>query len=143
MRYALLMTLLAIGCAADPAVIQSDDAPIVDPTGAWDVVLTWTAGTCGLTGSFTATVTVERSATGYVLNDPGVHGTVVCSRNLCRMSFTETGPGPTGTDVTSVSIAADLAVDDTDVITGTGGVTYQFRNATTCSQQFMADGRLR
>jgi hypothetical protein len=143
MRYALLLaTWMAIGCATDPAS-PVDDVRLVDPTGAWEVTLTWTAGTCGLTGSFAAAITVERSVTGYVLDDPGVHGTVVCSRDFCQMSFTETGPGPTGSAVTGVSMSADLAVDDADVIAGTGGVTYQFVNAATCSQQFSAVGRLR
>jgi hypothetical protein len=145
MRYSpllLLATWMAIGCATDPSS-SVEDAPLVDPTGSWDITLTWTAGTCGLTGVFAAALTVERSVTGYVLDDPGVHGTVVCSRDLCRVSFTETGPGPVGSSVTGVSMAADLAVDDADVITGTGGVTYQFENAATCSQQFGAVGRLR
>jgi hypothetical protein len=144
MRHALLLTVtvMAMGCATNP-VATIDDVALVDPTGSWDVTLTWTAGTCGLTGAFAATVTVERSTTGYVLDDPGVHGTVVCSRDLCRMSFTATGPGPVGSAVIGVSMSADLAVDDADAITGTGGVTYQFENATTCSQQFIAVGRLR
>lgn len=139
MRYALLVAWMTMGCAVDHA----STAPLVDPTGIWDVALTWTTGSCGLTGEFSATITVERSATGYAVNEPGAHGTVLCSRDFCQLLFTEAGPGPAGTSVTGVSMSADLTVDDDAAIAGSGMVAYQFRNSSTCSQQFSAVGLLR
>jgi len=104
----------------------------------------WTRGSCQLTGSFAALVTVLRIGDGYVINETRpevrVTGTVLCTSARCTLSFTESGPGPQGSAVQQISLSANLAVDPLDAITGAGSVTYRFTDGSACDHQFTADG---
>jgi hypothetical protein len=147
MRYLLIALALCTASCVTGSQPVPEDVALVDPTGNWSMVLTWRAGTCGLTGTITAAIAVSHDASGYVLTDASsdvhAHGTVTCSDLMCQMSFTESGPGPAGSVIQSAAMSAELAVDATDAIIGTGGVTYQFTNSTTCAQQFSVAGVLR
>ncbi len=107
----------------------------------------WTTGDCQLTGSFTGSLTVLRSADGYQIDEPrpevSVTGTVSCTAMRCELSFTEAGPGPSGSTVQHIIMAANLAVDELDAITGGGSVTYRFTGGTGCQHQFTAQGTRR
>jgi hypothetical protein len=138
----LLLIALWAGCADDPS--PPPPPVIVDPTGHWAMTFSWTKGACGLTGLFDANLTVTRTLDGYRINETNpevqVSGTVLCTTERCQMSFTESGPGPTGSAVQQIVMSANLAVDDQNAITGGGSVTYRFTDGTACDHQFRADG---
>lgn len=142
-----LFVIVFAACATSAPHHVLDDA-VADPTGVWDMTLTWTHGTCVLAGSFQSSLTVERGpGTGYVIDGHHgvfVSGTVVCQVSMCQMSFTEVGPGPDPDSyVTGISMAADLTVDRYGAIGGSGAVSYLFDDASTCSHRFVATGVLR
>jgi hypothetical protein len=133
------LLLLAIGCVSDPESL--------DPTGNWSMTLSWSHGDCQLTGSFDAQLTVIRSPDGFAIDESRpevqVAGSVLCTPSLCTLSFTESGPGPTGSGVARIELAAHLQVDDLDAVNGSGKATYRFESGASCEQMFLATGSLR
>jgi hypothetical protein len=132
---------LAFACflAGFMAVMTGCGDRPMDPTGVWKTTITWTDGSCNLTGDRDATVTVARVGNTYAVDEHGstVSGNVTCSSDRCRLVFTEQGPVSDGV----LTLHVDLTAYDTDLIVGAGSAT--FRNAPlSCDQDFLAAGRL-
>jgi hypothetical protein len=166
MTKALLLALLMCGCLTGQPPTGGDDdtmnpvpppdapksppdAPppgVMDASGTWGLTIVWGAGTCGLTLDLPAEMVVSHGTTGYVVSDASpdttISGTVLCSSVMCHASFTQTGRGR-GENTISMTLASDLVATSDGLISGSGGVTYQFRDGTNCTQQFTASGRLR
>lgn len=166
MTKALLIALLLYGCLTqqsptggdDDTMTMPPDAPRspppdasppapMDAAGTWTMTIKWGAGTCGLTLDLPAEMVVSHGTDGYIVSDASpdtvISGTVLCSSAMCHASFTQTGRGR-GENTLSMTLASDLVATDPDgLISGSGGVTYQFRDGTNCTQQFTATGRLK
>ena len=130
----LLAFLIAPACVAQP----------LDPTGSWDTVLTWTGGTCQLSGAVATTMTVARDAQtqGYVITGTQgrqVTGTAVCSESQCQLTFSESGPVP-NSQIDSADVSATLTANADGDIIGSGMVVYHYQNQQ-CHQTFLASGR--
>lgn len=163
MTKALLMAVLLAGCLTQDAPTGSDvmmpdspngpgDAPPapvpapMDASGTWGMTLTWGAGTCDISLAVQAEMVVAHGTSGYIVADAAanttISGTIMCSTSMCHAAFSETGPGR-GDNTLSMMLATDLIATSEGVITGSGGVTYEFRDGTSCTQQFSAAGRLK
>lgn len=168
MTKALLIALLLCGCLTQQSPTGGDDdtmTPVpppdaprspppdasppapMDAAGTWAMTIKWGAGTCGLTLDLPAEMVVSHGTDGYVVSDASpdtvISGTVLCSSAMCHASFTQTGRGR-GENTLSMTLASDLIATAPDgLISGSGGVTYQFRDGTNCTQQFTATGRLK
>lgn len=121
------------GCADDPAV---------DPTGNWNLTLSWGAGTCGFTGLVPVTLTVTQGPNGYVLaGSTSVVGVIQCTADKCTLSSSETGSGTysDGTPYTS-SGSLNLSLDANGKVTGSGQYGETAQDGFSCSQTFTATG---
>lgn len=169
MRSLLVLAVLLAGCGTDgtggpgptspdagvePISPSSDatpaplpDVPVdaMDPTGTWDITLSWTAGSCGLTLAATTRMTVTHTAAGYAITDASptkqVIGEITCGDRFCHLSFSEVGPGR-GPTTKSATVTGELDVTRDGAINGTGSLTFLFDDGTGCSQTFVATGRL-
>jgi hypothetical protein len=154
---ALVIAMFVSGCMVAASPGDDDDVvspvpppptrDVMDPSGTWAVHITWMSGTCGVFVALDAEMVVAPSPSGgYEIADASptttVTGTVLCSTERCALSFVQVGPGR-GDYATSSALAADLVATDDGEITGAGGLTYTFRDGTSCSQQFSAVGELR
>ena len=135
MSLALMLILLqSSACATDPGPL--------DPTGNWGATMTWSSGDCHLVGSMPVNTTVVRNALGglEIQGSPGhtVVGTALCSATQCQLSFTESGPGPTG--IAELVVVANLTANEDEDIIGSGRAEITFPDGSRCTQQFIASG---
>jgi len=135
LRTLLLFLIALVGCGADT---------YVDPSGSWDMTLTWEGGTCGLKGLSPLHTVVVKVGDRYAITESGAQlsGQIVCSPDWCRMSFTESGAGAPGSGIARMTISVDLTVNDRDTIAGSGLAQVERSAGGSCSQVFSALGVL-
>jgi hypothetical protein len=138
-------TLVGLAFALLAACSSSSSAP--DPTGNWDVTLTFTTGTCsGLPPTYAINFDITRSGGGFTitaeqgLSGDTTSGSIACTSTICELEFTDTGPGAETTNIDTQMITAILDLDKTNVVTGSGTVDFVLVGGATCSQDFTADG---
>nr|HEX4316903.1 hypothetical protein [Kofleriaceae bacterium] len=148
----LLSAAVAVGCGGSSN--NNDTTP--DPTGNWDVTLTFSTGadnTCqGLPDTFDInfditddgggnfTITAETGLTGDTTS-----GQIICTHDTCELQFQDTGPATEGLqNVDTQTITATLDEDRTGAVTTNDGETNQIdfvlNDSTTCTAPFTGDG---
>ena len=141
---AILITLLA--ACTDPAPIAPDapeptpDAPAPDlnPRGAWNVTITYGAGTCGRTTPEQLQRVIAVEPFGYSGHAADVQATasVLCDPDACALTFEEVTPLP---NVAMSTFAGTWTLDTASQITGSG--TLAVRDPVgSCDQAWTATG---
>lgn len=130
------MLLALAGCAAPQ---------VVDPTGTWDITLTWGTGTCGIAGASPASTVVTRAGDDYRISESGqtLSGSILCSEAACRMTFTESVAGRPGSGIDAMTLSVTLSVGPDNAIAGAGRADVRRIDGSMCTQAFSAAGVLR
>ena len=133
----LLALAGAVGCG--------DPAALVDPSGTWNVTVTWGGGDCDLKGVEQDIFTVTKNGSASYLissSDPKetTTGTFECDSSQCKLSMQRIGSfdlsdGSKGT----ANQAANLTLGTDNRITGAGSASVTTASVS-CTQQYSAMG---
>lgn len=144
----LFSAAVAIGCSSN------NDNAVADPTGNWDVTLTFTAdGTCqGLPPTFDINFDITDDGAGNFtitaengLSGDTTSGSIVCTADTCELAFSDTGPATEGLqNVDTQTITATFDEDAGDQVIDnsaeTNQIDFELSDGTSCTAPFTASG---
>lgn len=141
----VFLCLSAAGC-------ETTEMPF-DPSGAWDLTLTFSTGTCpGLAATFAINFDVTKFGSGEfaaIVFTPSTRiahddlsGSFACGYTSCALEFHDNGPESEDGSVRMQSIFAMLDEDAERNLAGTGTTELELDDYTLCSPDFAAVGNV-
>jgi hypothetical protein len=146
------LAILALAMATTCGGTTPSKTEVVDPTGTWNLTLTFTTNNCtGLPATYPVSFQVADAGSGMFAFDPGtgltgdtIAANTTCGGSSCAVAFMDQGPGTEGSDIMMQTIMAVFDDDASGTVTtddtATNVVTLVSDDNAMCAAQFTATG---